>query len=429
MERVSDSDASLAKRAKRARAVRLTAEGVERLESLLAAKWQSTYSEERLTRPLKAEILGVSVRTADRLLNGDPVDRSSIVLAFKRLDSEVAPEHVFSVDAEKDEELLETETGDLSRLEGPTSGEVEAGLVALGQQKPPQGNRRTLYWAMLALPILTLIAFGAVNSAQTGSAVYAHQLKEEIQQTLLAAHASFQDADYKEAERLFTEVVEKNKLSRDIAYSADAKRGLAEIALFRADYSKAVELIDQSILLRKEFDQDLPLAVLNSLKGDALAGLGDLKEAERCYRVAIGIYGRNAEPMGVALTQCALGELFVDQERFEEAEEEILACLKYLRQNDRRREIAATQLALAKLRDRQGRVKEAISIANDALTYFKSVEHPRWLAKSNLVLGQALRHANLKADAKSSFQQSLALYQKVNDPRGQRLASAALAGL
>jgi len=435
LERLSDSDASLTKRAKRARSVRLGPEGVELLEGLLDARWQATYSKERLTRPLRAEILGVSVRTADRLLSGEPVDRSSIVLAFKRLDSDVDPAHILSIDSEQEDSLSESE--------GSVAGCSEELLEVPGNRDqvavastPNQPTRQTLaatprsyYWAMLALPVLTLVVFGAANSAQMSSAVHAQRLKDNIQETLIAGHAAFQEADFPQAERLFLEVVEKNKQSRDIAYSAEAKRGLAEIAIFRADYSRAVQLVDQAILLRKEFDQDSPLAVLYALKADALQSLKNFNEAERCYRLSIGIFGRNSDPMGVAMTQSALGELYIDQGRFTDAEAEILACLTYLKQNKRFREVAATQLALSKLRDRQGRAEEAINVAKEALAYFRSEKHSRWMAKSSFVLGQAQLHANQKAEAKSSFMQSLALYQSIKDPKGQRLASDAISRL
>lgn len=425
MDHSTDSDSAASKRPKRTRSVRLSAEAVRSLEGLLELRRQADHPNEKLTRPLKAEILGVSVRTADRLLNGEPVDRSSIVFAFSRLGSEVDPSYILVDESSPDGEDSEIEDPTRLHLEECSTGKPDSDSGR--EQAVHRSNQsRRLYWALLALPVLTLVVFGAVNSVQTMGAVSAHRLKENIQETLIAAHSAFQKANYKEAERLFHDVIEKNKGARDIAYSADAKRGLAEIAIYRADYKTALSLIDQAIALRKEFDQESPHAVLAALRGEILQNLGDFKEAERCYRTAIGIYGRNKEPFGVALTQSSMGDLFTDQGRFEDAEEEIVSCLNFLRINHKDREVAATQLLLAKLRDRQGRPKEAIRVAKEALAYFEKEGHPRWLAKTNLILGQALGHANQRAEAKASLQHAQSLYQAVRDPRGLTLVSDAL---
>gem|GEM_PF-4112570 len=71
---------------KKQRGVWLKPEALERLglqmESLFAARQQNGRSCGRLTREVRAEMLGLSVRTSDKILNRQPVDRSSLQAAF-----------------------------------------------------------------------------------------------------------------------------------------------------------------------------------------------------------------------------------------------------------------------------------------------------------------------------------------------------------
>ena len=70
----------------RKRAVQLTPEAIESLKDALLIKWQGDRRLGKLTRETRAEILGLSVATADRVLSGKGADRSTLILAFRSVD-------------------------------------------------------------------------------------------------------------------------------------------------------------------------------------------------------------------------------------------------------------------------------------------------------------------------------------------------------
>ncbi len=68
------------------RAVRLTAEGKEKFTTALNERWQLQFPGKRQTREARAEFLHLSIATSQKLLDGQPVDKSTLQLAFQRLD-------------------------------------------------------------------------------------------------------------------------------------------------------------------------------------------------------------------------------------------------------------------------------------------------------------------------------------------------------
>src|SRR5690349_946323 len=69
----------------RRRAVRLRPDALELLKATLAQTWAKNPGPGKFTREEKANLLGVSVATSQRILKGEGVDRPSLTLAFKNL--------------------------------------------------------------------------------------------------------------------------------------------------------------------------------------------------------------------------------------------------------------------------------------------------------------------------------------------------------
>jgi len=67
----------------RERAVRLTAEAREALRQALNACWHQSGAPGRLTREARADLMGVSIATANRILDGEGVDRSTLTNVFQ----------------------------------------------------------------------------------------------------------------------------------------------------------------------------------------------------------------------------------------------------------------------------------------------------------------------------------------------------------
>jgi len=442
MGHTSDQEQIAARRMKRTRAVRLSPEGIAVLENHLEARWKAEYPEERLTRPLRAELLGISVRTADRLLSGGPVDRSSVTTAFARTGCTQVSDYLIeqeSFSETENEEEGESASASLNlpqkavvtvqnSLQEVISDQPSASTDSrLGRTDAPRGRPTlgALYWALVLVPTVSLIVVAALTTDWGGYSMTSQKFRDSIQDTLTRGHDAFQRGEYGRSEQLFYEAIEKNQTARDTAYFADAKRGLANIAVYRGEYLKALEFVNEAMTLQGEFDAENPYGPLNEMKGDILMKLGKPLEAEKCYRSAIVFYGRSKDPMGVAMVQGELGSVFTKTGRLPEAEAEISSSLKWLEFNKRPREIAAIKLLQASLRIKQGRAAEAVQTARDSLAFFAKEGHKRWMAKSNLILGTALLAAKKRAEAERCFEDSNRLYSEIQDREGQKAVSNA----
>lgn len=443
MENTSERDLVAARRAKRARAVRLSPEGIAILDDHLETRWRAEFPAERLTRPLRAELLGVSVRTADRLLSGSPVDRSSVATAFARTACELLPEYFIEQDpatgnselgidddldtTDEDRIYESVEVADIKPNGFATSesGKFSSKTASVRRESTSVSPPRALYWALVLILVILVMVIAAGTTGRGDDAMASQQYRESIQILLNEGHDAFQKGEYEKSERLFYEVIEKNQVARDTAYFADAKRGLANLAIYRGDYSKALKLIEESLALRGEFDADSPYGPLNEMKGDIYIKLGNIAQAEKSYRTSIIYYGRSNEPLGVAMVQGELGSIYTKTNRLAEAETELTSALKWLKFNNRPREIAAIQLLRAELRTKQNRLAEAIQIARDSLAYFTKEDHKRWKAKSNFVLGKALLAAKSTSQAENCFKEAERLYREIEDREGLKLVSKA----
>src|SRR4051812_4110967 len=69
----------------RRRAVQLTPEALNNLKCALSEKWHLEERPGKLTREARAEILGISIATAERVLTGKGVDRPTLTLAFRNV--------------------------------------------------------------------------------------------------------------------------------------------------------------------------------------------------------------------------------------------------------------------------------------------------------------------------------------------------------
>ncbi len=437
MENTSERELVAARRAKRARAVRLSPEGIAVLDDHLETRWRAEFPDERLTRPLRAELLGVSVRTADRLLSGSPVDRSSVATAFARTACELLPEYLIeqdptaagnselgmdddldTTDEDRIYESVEVADSPVTVIATSESSKFSSTTESVRRESRSDSPPRAFYWALLLVPVISVMIIAGATTGRGNDAMANQQYRESIQILLTKGHDAYQKGEYDKSERLFYEVLEKNQVARDTTYFADAKRGLANLAIYRGDYSKALKLVDESLALHQEFDADNPYGPLNETKGDIYMKLGSIAEAEKSYRTSIIYYGRSNEPLGVAMVQGELGSIYTKTNRLAEAETELTSALKWLKFNKRPREIAAIQLLRAELRIKQNRIAEAIQIARDALAYFTKEDHKRWKAKSNLVLGRALLAAKSTSQAESCFKEAESLYREIKDREG-----------
>lgn len=379
------------------RAVRLSEHGLETLNARLVERFER-YAEEypraKLTREVSAELLGLSARTVGPLLRRGPVDRSTVMEAFRML--EVPWKEAFCEEIE------------------PSSGSEPAEQALTEVQPKAKGIR---YW--LATHKLTALAGFAVLAFSVGFLIkQARQPTDtrpdwqiQFQEKMIEATSAYHRADYSKAwtlQRAAALIAHRQRDVADIAYSLQlegqllAAAGKDEEALQKFENAKTE-------LQTAGFSNDLYHSTLE-LGAEAKLRLGKLSGANEDYLECLGQAQKEKSRVSIAAAFRGLGSVAYAQKLFPESVkwfDEGLSTLINGEEADMACDIRARRsLAVCEL----GRFDEALSTLNSCLAHWKAKGHPRWIATSEYQLGlvwkkkgDAIKSTTLLTQARSGY--------------------------
>ena len=384
-------------RGKRSRSVALNDAGLAMLKAALEQAWKQLQPDSRLTRSLRAEILGLSAKTADRVLQRLPVDRASLVTAFACVGLEFNDAHV-----------------------APDSPDLKAS---------PENRRRTdsFRFSLIVGAVILLIVGGIAITGASEKPLSAREARlEGLNQVLRDGIADYHAGRYEVARRKLEGALRESRELRDAGSLATIYLVLGELAVFDGDLDGAQALFRQSTALRESLGVSGDLARLYQLRGQVSMRQGKFAEAEEQLLTSIRIFGESKDEYAVAMVQCDLGDLALAQDDWKGAEAWQISAWTTLKRLDRRPELASLRSSIAKLAVARGDFARAETLLNESLAFWEEQGHARWRAKTHLELARVYRAKGDDSSASEQARLSSELYREAGDKVGLERAESLL---
>lgn len=385
----------------RKRAVHLSEDARERLRAALLDKLRAEAPDRRLTRELKAEWLGLSTVTVERILRGERVDRATLEVAFSRLGVALSPAD-YSVEAPSE----------------PVVVPQPVPPPAPSAPGPHRTGLRRLAFGAAALPLIVAGAGWLLPDREPGPSPHRSLgLSREIN----LGEAAFHRARYADA-RTKADRALANARKQDLAGGlAEALRLSADVATAMGDLPRAREEYRRSIRIRESMAQTEVLPSLSGALGEVERRMGLRTAAGESLRRSLAGFRRAGDEVGVALALRDIGQLRFDGGDWKAARQayrESLAALGWATKPEIRMDLKA-RAAVAVAYDGH-RFADARADLTACLDYWRANDHPRWMATTEFQLGLVERAAGEPARAAAHFEASRTGYAAVGDSLGVR---------
>jgi tetratricopeptide (TPR) repeat protein len=375
----------------RRRAVRLTPDAVERLTAALSAKWKAGGGTTKFTWEAKSELLGLSVVTCRRLLNGEGVDRGSTMQAFTACGLEWSESYL------------------LSESSAAVAPEPPAAPPA-----PARSDRHGARWfAGLAFAVLVGVAIGGHFRKPIPAAAPAWG--DEFNATFHEADHAYQRGDYVRAKTLAAKARQMAETYEAVAELATVSTLEVKLALKESKLDEAAQLVRQAIRYRTVLNQEESLPALYESLAEIELQRGNLSESEQKYRLALSGYRKIGERVGLAQAARGLSSVYVKRRKPEEA-------LSWLDVGDvaivgMGKDDLATDLRSRRavvLRE-TGKLSEARSLLVQSREYWERKGHERWLATTEFELGTVALLQNQLDEASRLLGSSAETFRQIGD--------------
>jgi tetratricopeptide (TPR) repeat protein len=279
----------------RNRGVRLTKEATELIAEQLLNKWLSNHKDAKLTREARAELMGVSLATSDRVLTEQVVDRATILFVFKNLELSWNDNYLVP----KNEEENKAPTSDAQ----PSSG---AQLIESIRELDAQ-RKHALYrlrWAKLsvALVLIALASFVAYTSTQ--------RFKQwEANEAFTYGTMAYHRGDYEEAKRRLA-IVYRSADDKDSAGTlASALRLAGDIEAEEGNLEVAIQKYETCATIWRNLGHPEACAALYEVIGDAQTQLGQYDQAKINLNLALAECRSMKDSVGTAMALRDIGSL------------------------------------------------------------------------------------------------------------------------
>jgi len=388
---------------KRNRAVRLNSEVLKSLNEAIQEKWLELATGERLTRDRKADLLGVSAVTAQRILENKGVDRTTLCLAFN------------SLGLTWDDSLCEPNVRALPKPD--PQAEIAAPPPLPINRSRKAGSSRVRFAGIASLLALAGIGVHTLNRKDVDSETPDLFLGRSLI-LLSSGTKKYNDGDIRGAHPLVLEAANISRRYRGPRELSEALKVLGDIEAALGNLESARDHYQQVLDLRALFVED-------TRNGSVLEGLavvktrlGDLQGAKRDLEHSIKLFTANRDWPGVPIALRDLGTVAYLSGALDEADlrfREALAKLEGMAKPDIVTDIRARR-ALVTLK--RGQVAPARTELRACLAYWRARNHPRWVATTQLQLAMAEMRAGNAAGACELRQLSLQGFEAIGDRAG-----------
>lgn len=389
-------DSNQPKGNKRSRAIALNKRGLIALEEALQENWKANHAPARLTRSLRADIFGLSVKTSDRICAGQPVDRGSLVTAFAAVGLEFGQEHTGEPPA------------------APTKDAPERVM--------PEGRRLGLI--LTGMILFVLVALGA--AAARPRPLLIHSPDYKAPGLMKSGLADYHAGRYEDARKKYHQALEASREARDSGGLAEAYKALGELAVFDGDFVTAEELYTKVLVLLETTNVPRQVPRVKQLIGQAQELQGRADDARASYLEALRGFTQMPEEYSAAMVQMDLGGLEREAGDFSSSEAWFVTCEATLKRLDKKPELAAVAMEIARLERDRGNYGLALDRLNQALGFWESESHARWQGTTHLEIARVYQAKGDEASARRSAATAEGFYREAGDSVGEKKARSLL---
>ena len=387
-------------KAPRNRAARLRPEALAALEAALDARWGKDRAHaKRLTWEDRKDLLGVqAIATARKILANEGVDRSTLKLAFERLDLPWSEGY----------------------LEPPTPVPEPAPADADLEEPPPPPETKPKPYRRLAiagtLAVLILATAGWMAHALTAPAT-AEDWGLACARAYDEGLALYHRGDYKGAHAPLERALDIAR-RHDSAEKMSLARGLAgNLAGAEGDLQEVKKEYEEAWRLRDQLHEEFQKPSLEEALGDVETRLGEYDAAEAHLLSSMEGYRRFGDPVGVVLAQRDLGSVALGKGDLDGADDWLRQGLAGLRrvsksQPDIVADILSRQALVLLERDHP---QEARTLLQGCLDHWSRKGQPRWIALTEMQLALTEERLDLRDAARERLARSLDAFGRIGD--------------
>jgi len=358
----------------RKRAVKLTPEGLELLRAGLARVWEADPRRTKLTREARADIFGVSLATADRILKQEGVDRPTLTFVFKRLG--------LTWDDRYCEPAVRNEVRAIDQVSDAPLPVVVVSRAESPARLFPRVHRGFALAVGLVIPLL-LAPFTEIKPPNT-EAFLQSDFFVHLRSAEEAYHLARYDVAKGQLDKVFVLLGERPEAQR----LSLALRLAGDLASVEGRYREAADYYRDALVIRRRTDhRSVAIPPLLEAIGDTELKLRNFETARgyfiEClngYRKAEDVGGQAMALRGLGSAEAGLGNAQAAMLWLEEGLDVIAGTDSHGMRAD-----IQSRMALV-LRD-EGRLTEAKSLLTRCLDFWQSEGHPRWIAKTRYELG------------------------------------------
>jgi tetratricopeptide (TPR) repeat protein len=390
-------DSNQPKGNKRSRAIALNKRGLITLEEGLQETWKAKHAPSRLTRALRAEIFGLSVKTSDRICAAQPVDRGSLVTAFAAVGLEFGQEHTGEPPASPTKDPPERVMAEGRRL----------GIILMG------------------MILFVLVALGA--AAARPRPILIHSPDYRAPELMKSGLADYHAGRYEEARKKYHQALEASREARDSGGLAEAYKALGELAVFDGDYVEAEALYKKVLILLETTGIPGQVPRVQQLLGQTQELQGRTDAARASYLEALKGFTQMPEEYSAAMVQMDLGGLEREAGDYSSAEAWFITCEATLKRLDKKPELAAVAMEIARLERDRGNYALAFDRLNQALAFWTSESHARWQGTIHLEIARVHLAKGEESSARRSAATAEEFYREAGDSIGEKKARSLVA--
>ena len=380
----------------RRRAVRLTDEARQILKSALFERWRRDSGDKKLTREVRAGLLGVSVATSERVWEGKGVDRPTLTLAFKNLGLDW--QDSYCVDASG------------QNLCPPSSDQVVdvSNLDSL-RTKSPIWIRLT-FATIAVLALCTTIVVILHRPTTTWAVRSDKPWQDQFCLIMAKGTESYHRAEYGHAQSQLDEAIGLARSHDAVGELAGALKLSGDLAAVRGSFQLARTRYEESATLWATLNQEPSRACVLEALGDLQTRTGDFEGARKNLTQALETFNLSKDSVGVAMAMRDLGSLSFCSGNLSSALNWFRAGMHELKGSSKPDIEADIRGRQALVLQKQGHPKEAHDILQNCLRYWTQRDHPRWeatikfrLAAVEIDLGNRKSASLLLASSKTIF--------------------------
>lgn len=376
----------------RKRAVRLTPEAMEVLQRALVERWQESGGAGKLTRERKAELLGLSVVTTDRLLKGEGVDRPSLTLAF------------FSLGLKWDESYCLLESA-------PKVSDPVALPTPSPSQTIPKQSQSRIGLLVVGVFVMFGLMMGASYRARTTDWI------AEFDQNLALSEKHYHRADFKTARELAKSAMALAQGHENVSRLSEAMRLAGDIERATGDITEAHRYYFDAFRMRRSLPSTRNLASLLTYLGETETELGLHQDAAGHLQEARRRFEEAADVGGIVMVQRALGELAYAQGNYPAARQHYDLGLASVQDEAMRIDLLSLR-ALVQARERD--FKSAREQLDKSFTFWSLRNHIRWIATTKLRRAEVELLAGDRELAGRLIEECRSYYAQIGDQGGVR---------